>query len=965
MARLFGLLGVIKNLAILCILIITWEVLPPEFYKQTTRGHFFEELSKIHYIYIIHLDNKNISIMLKKILICLSLFFHVTVSASGSISEDKARNIASKYLLEYGKTIRYNGRDISDNELYYVFEIETGGFVIVSKEDLFKNPVLYFCTNITYNDTNIPSEVGNIISKLPDVIAKARETYFTRKLASPGEGISEEKPTIAPLIKTEWAQGHPYNDALPDSAVTGCGATALAQILYYHRYPEACDSVPSHVSYGGQVLPSLEPTSFDYSKMKGTYCDEDDASEVAKLMKYCGHAMETDYHKDESGTLYSSMLPALKFFKFSAEARALDGNYYDFRKWMDDIYAELREGRPVIIGGCENKGDNIRGDGHWFICDGYYNGNYHFNMGWGESAVNTESYDPIFDYSMDKMAIVGIKKPNILNFAKGQLEITNPQIHSTYCINDLSEVNFIVTNHGNEAYVGNIYMSGTMLSNQTGPTRVNGMLSTLVGDSLLRIEPKQEVKLSYTFSNTVNGDYQVWFSTKEGEALDTISYHVGGYTNRIDDMNCRFNFLSFFYYDEQNGIYYLDPGLNEVELYFVNYGNETYRGMVQTRITNNTFTDPDTLTYNGDRIIEVPAGKSTYPIRYTFNFNDFDIASYWQIGISPQFGTVQIKCIPNLEIRTSEGVLRMDEKDRNIPAEALNVFMEKYHPDTINTEEANPNCLYFTNCEDYRPIGVSSNLVINGESDSIHIDSNRDFYVASPVISEVAEFRTSFSRTEQQEDAELRNAKSKDDFAWKCMMFPFDPEEAYLPEGTDLMQSDSMEIYELGEHLNAVQVTEIKANVPYLIGIRTKDSAEVTFKSRNVTIPPSVNIEKNTDYGTLVSSPIQYSCLDPFDFFRVYRFNPKSMAFQYDDYGILENQSPFTVTLMNNDFSKDVYMINFITAVNDYECDEERQVNLYNPLGIHIGIYKFENGKLDDFNDKGIYISKGKKYLFR
>lgn len=52
---------------------------------------------------------------------------------------------------------------------------------------------------------------------------------------------ADSKAVIPALVSTQWNQDAPYNDKCPTDAggrsVTGCAATALAQIINYHKYP--------------------------------------------------------------------------------------------------------------------------------------------------------------------------------------------------------------------------------------------------------------------------------------------------------------------------------------------------------------------------------------------------------------------------------------------------------------------------------------------------------------------------------------------------------------------------------------------------------------------------------------------------------------------------------------------------------------------------------------------------------
>ena len=53
------------------------------------------------------------------------------------------------------------------------------------------------------------------------------------------------KTGIKPLLETEWSQEAPFNQLCSYSngtsispAVTGCVATAMSQIMYFHKWPE-------------------------------------------------------------------------------------------------------------------------------------------------------------------------------------------------------------------------------------------------------------------------------------------------------------------------------------------------------------------------------------------------------------------------------------------------------------------------------------------------------------------------------------------------------------------------------------------------------------------------------------------------------------------------------------------------------------------------------------------------------
>ncbi len=58
------------------------------------------------------------------------------------------------------------------------------------------------------------------------------------------DGVNEEsRKPIPQLLASEWGQDAPYNNLCPKGdrgrCPSGCVATAMAQVLYYHKYPLA------------------------------------------------------------------------------------------------------------------------------------------------------------------------------------------------------------------------------------------------------------------------------------------------------------------------------------------------------------------------------------------------------------------------------------------------------------------------------------------------------------------------------------------------------------------------------------------------------------------------------------------------------------------------------------------------------------------------------------------------------
>ena len=264
------------------------------------------------------------------------------------------------------------------NTCYYIFNHESG-FVIVSADDRFP-AILGYSDNGAFDENRIPDnmkwwlsqyagEISYYIPLLPDVIPDA--------LNASG---SNTRTPIEPLTKTKWDQGAPYNNDCPldrnnSRCVTGCVATATAQLMKFHNWPDRPTGSNAGVIFSG--------TSYEWENMldvyeRGKYSTVQGGA-VAKLMRQVGAAVNMQYSSYASGAYdFDVQLALPKYFKYS---QGLTMNWKDYTpqsEWNDIVYAELAAGRPLYYSGSSSQG------GHAFICDGYSSNEYfHFNWGWG------------------------------------------------------------------------------------------------------------------------------------------------------------------------------------------------------------------------------------------------------------------------------------------------------------------------------------------------------------------------------------------------------------------------------------------------------------------------------------------------------------------------------------------------------------------------------------------------------
>jgi len=370
---------------------------------------------------------------MKRLLFLLIAFISSSAVFAEKVTEQEAFQKAQQFLegkqfipqkLLQRKNLHREPRKGVDSNAYYVFNIEDkGGFVIVSGDDR-TEAILGYAEHGSFNEENMPSNV------------KAWFCYYEQVILSLGDKETKKHhrrsvhTDIAPLVKTAWDQVEPYNNVCSQyglQIVTGCVATAMAQVMNYNQWPlTTTTAIPAYTSNMRQLNIAEQPvTSFDWNGMN------DD--EIAKLMMYCGASVQMDYGYRESGASSFRIAPALKkYFGYDHNTRYVLRSSYSIDDWEEMIYAELEANRAVIYDGSTIDG------GHEFICDGYKDGLFHINWGWSgnydgyfslsilnPNATGTTGGSSTNDgYSMGQGAVIGIQKPTGLSPEKNSLVVT-------------------------------------------------------------------------------------------------------------------------------------------------------------------------------------------------------------------------------------------------------------------------------------------------------------------------------------------------------------------------------------------------------------------------------------------------------------------------------------------------------------------------------------------------------------
>ncbi len=191
---------------------------------------------------------------------------------------------------------------------YYVVSLTGGGYVVTSGDTSLK-PIMAYSKRGTW-DASEANPAVTLLSGDAAALAKAlaaessaikteaneaewakliaaADASRSRLLSASTSDLSEVR--VAPLLTSRWAQGdvtgastdtlHCYNYYTPNHYVCGCTATAMAQLMYYHKYPT--EAVTAKHNYYDTVYFSTDSDDKEGWNISEGYCTSKGATKTA------------------------------------------------------------------------------------------------------------------------------------------------------------------------------------------------------------------------------------------------------------------------------------------------------------------------------------------------------------------------------------------------------------------------------------------------------------------------------------------------------------------------------------------------------------------------------------------------------------------------------------------------------------------------------------------------------------
>lgn len=490
-----------------------------------------------------------------------ALFLCTTLAAfAAQVPEDQARTLALRFLS--AQHAQFAGlradqlvllREVGDPAIgdqagtvhYRIYNVAGAGFVIVSGDDLVL-PVLGYSTEGAFPAEAPPinvakwldgyrQEVRGALAAGGEATPTVRAEWTRWEEAAPAELGGER--SVGPLLQTTWSQSPHYNAQCPGGSVTGCVATAMAQIMKYHNHPAQGAGFHSYNAPNyGTLSANFGATTYNWGGMPNNVSSANSA--VATLMYHCGVSVDMQYSPQVSGawviaanspsTDHNSEYALKTYFNYHSGMQGLKRENYTDAQWITLMKNDLDASRPILYAGWGS------GGGHAFVCDGYDNNNFfHFNWGWagsynGNFTINALNPDGVGTgggtggYNSGQQALFGIRPANggggggtggQQTFNMGLYTWVNPSASSIYYGQAFS-VSTNIVNNGTNNFSGD-YCAAVFDAN----SNFYGFIQTLTGYTL---------QAGYVYNNNLVFSTTGLFSMLPGTYYIGILYRPTG-----------------------------------------------------------------------------------------------------------------------------------------------------------------------------------------------------------------------------------------------------------------------------------------------------------------------------------------------------------------------------------------------------------------------------------------------------
>lgn len=315
----------------------------------------------------------------------------------------------------------------------YAFNVEDNGFVVVAANDAV-DPILAYSPTGSLSEETMSPACRYMLESYAKLISSVQNlgTVASKECANQWKSLIEQTytPSHDPskavvLVKARWGQGDPYNCFCPkvgnERCLTGCVATAMAQIIHYWKFPLQGGLTDQSVQnwhtatcpWNGQTMKykfMVDSNKFLFDSMPNSIRPNSEWNKrraIGKLNFACGVTVKMSWGVDASGAVSQNVPSALKYFKY-------DNVVFKYRQgttsssWIALMHSEIDDNaRPIYYAADDPNPEHTGVDraGHAFVIAGSDPDNtnrFYVNWGWSASDNGYFTFSP-----MDNMEFAG------------------------------------------------------------------------------------------------------------------------------------------------------------------------------------------------------------------------------------------------------------------------------------------------------------------------------------------------------------------------------------------------------------------------------------------------------------------------------------------------------------------------------------------------------------------------------
>lgn len=291
-------------------------------------------------------------------------------------------------------------------ENFFVFSVQSHDcYCLVAKKntwDYSGNPIWAYSLESAMDENTLKEFIPYFFVYYSDLLDNIANTGQKVQFAD------KDMETIAPLLgKLGWGQDAPYNSKVPTKdkkrVLVGCVPLAMSMIMKYYEWPKQGESMVKFEVEKKKFEFDCTELKPQWERFRNEYEEKDveECGDLSRLLGTLGLMLGPKY--EESGT--AANMYVLKHImcnnlgysgRLTVKAKPSNSEVQELMKM------EIRNHRPCIVSR----------NSHAFICDGYEDGLFHYNMGWkgfGNGYYRIPLNKLVTDSAFFRTIVVGIE----------------------------------------------------------------------------------------------------------------------------------------------------------------------------------------------------------------------------------------------------------------------------------------------------------------------------------------------------------------------------------------------------------------------------------------------------------------------------------------------------------------------------------------------------------------------------